>query len=96
MATTVKTGGLLADEAPVWERKELQKLISDGQEKGFLTVAQVAGALEEVEVSREQVSELHGRFEELGIDLVAAEGEGADGQGPPMTEGAPRGRGAQG
>ena len=42
MATTVKTGGLLADEAPVWERKELQKLISDGQEKGFLTVAQVA------------------------------------------------------
>ncbi|MBU6337831.1 MAG: sigma-70 family RNA polymerase sigma factor [Acidobacteria bacterium] len=92
MATTVKTGGLLADEAPVWERKELRSLIADGQEKGFLTVAQVAGALEEVEVSREQVSELHGRFEELGIDLVSGEEGGADAQAPPITEGAPRRR----
>ncbi len=95
MATTVKTRGLLADEAPVWERKELQTLISEGQEKGFLTVAQVAGALEEVEVSREQVSELHARFEELGIDLMAGEEGSGDASTPPVTEGSPRRRGKE-
>ncbi|MEI7691341.1 MAG: sigma-70 factor domain-containing protein, partial [Actinomycetes bacterium] len=81
----VKSEGLLADEAPVWELAELKPLIVTGQEKGFLTVAQVTKCFEEVEVSKEQVQELHGHLKEMGIDLVAAEGD--DGSGPPLTEG---------
>jgi len=83
-----KSAGLLADEAPVWELAELKPLMATGQEKGFLTVAQITKCFEEVEVSKEQVQELHGHLQEMGIDLVSAEGE--DGSAPPMTEGAPR------
>ena len=80
-----KSAGLLADEAPVWELAEIRPLIATGQEKGFLTVAQVTKCFEEVEVSKEQVQELHGHLKEVGIDLVV---EGDDGSGPPLTEGA--------
>ena len=79
-----KSAGLLADEAPVWELAELKPLIVTGQEKGFLTVAQITKCFEEVEVSKEQVQELHGHLKEMGIDLIA---EGDDGSGPPLTDG---------
>ncbi len=88
MIEATKSAGLLADEAPVWELAELKILIGTGQEKGYLTVAQITKCFEEVEVSKEQVQELHGHLQEIGIDLVTAEGD--DGSGPPMTDGAPK------
>ncbi len=88
MIEATKSAGLLADEVPVWELAELKTLIGTGQEKGYLTVAQVTKCFEEVEVSKEQVQELHGHLQEIGIDLVTAEGD--DGSGPPMTDGAPK------
>ncbi len=88
MIEATKSAGLLADEAPVWELAELKILIGTGQEKGYLTVAQITKCFEEVEVSKEQVQELHGHLREIGIDLVTAEGD--DGSGPPMTDGAPK------
>ena len=80
-----KSAGLLADEAPVWELAELQPLIVTGHENGFLTIAQITKCFEEVEVSKEQVQELHGHLKEIGIELVAADGD--DGSGPPLTDG---------
>jgi RNA polymerase primary sigma factor len=68
---------LLADEAPIAELDEFRALISEGQEQGFLTFDQIATCLEEVEVTKEQVQELHGYLDELGIDVVGADGRPA-------------------
>ena len=73
-ALSTKTTVLLADEAPIWELDELRQLIADGQERGFLTFTQIAGRLEEVEVTKEQVHELHAHLEEQGIDVVGDDG----------------------
>jgi RNA polymerase primary sigma factor len=42
-----------------------------------LTFEQIASALEEVEVTKEQVLELHGWLDEQGIDVVGADGKAA-------------------
>jgi RNA polymerase primary sigma factor len=68
---------LLADEAPIHELDELRPLIAEGQERGFLTFEQIAGALEEVEVTKEQLQELHGYLTEQGIDVVGSDGRAA-------------------
>jgi RNA polymerase primary sigma factor len=65
---------LLADDAPIAELDELRPLIIEGQERGFLTFEQIAVCLEEVEVTKEQMQELHSYLEEQGIDVVEADG----------------------
>jgi RNA polymerase primary sigma factor len=68
---------LMADEASIAELDELRPLIAEGQEKGVLTFEQIAGALEEVDVTKEQVQELHSYLDEQGIDVVGADGKAA-------------------
>lgn len=70
-----KSTALLADEAPIFEMDELRQLIADGQEKGALTIDQITTALEEVEVSKEQVTELHAYLVDQGIEIVTADGK---------------------
>jgi RNA polymerase primary sigma factor len=65
---------LLSSEAPVAELEEFRNLIAEGQERGFLTFDQIASCLEEVEVTKEQVQELHSYLDEHGIDVVEADG----------------------
>ncbi len=79
MAT--KTDALLAGDASITEIDELRPLIAEGQERGFLTFEQIATALEEVEVSKEQVAELHAYLEGEGIDVVGADGKLATSEG---------------
>jgi RNA polymerase primary sigma factor len=71
---STKTDVLLADEAPIWELDDLRQLIVEGQERGFLTFEQIASTLEEVEVTKEQLQELHQHLEDQGIDVVGADG----------------------
>ncbi len=71
---TTKIEGLLVDEAPISELDELRPLIAEGQERGFIAFDALARCLEEVEVTKEQVVELHGYLEEQGIDVVGADG----------------------
>jgi RNA polymerase primary sigma factor len=59
----------------VVDMEELHTLIVDGQERGFITSANLATALEEAEVTAEQVHDLLSYLEEHGIDVV---GETAD------------------
>jgi RNA polymerase primary sigma factor len=59
----------------VVDMEELHTLIADGQERGFITSANLAAALEEAEVSAEQVHDLLSYLEEHGIDVI---GEPAD------------------
>jgi RNA polymerase primary sigma factor len=75
-----KQEGLLADEAPIHELDELQGLIAEGQERGFLTIEEITTCLEEVEVTKEQIAELHGHLVDQGIDIVDKNGKpvGAD------------------
>jgi RNA polymerase primary sigma factor len=77
-----KTEALLASDASIFEIEELRPLILEGQERGFLTFEQITSCLEEVEVTKEQVVELHAYLEEQGIDVVNAE----DGR-PAVAEG---------
>ena len=72
-----KSEVLLSDEAPIHELDELRPLIAEGQEKGSLSFEQIATCLEEVEVTKEQVSELHAHLVDQGIEIVGADGKPA-------------------
>ncbi len=65
---------LLSDEAPIAELDELRPLIAEGQERGFLTFDQIATCLEEIDVTKEQIQELHVYLDDQGIDVVEADG----------------------
>jgi RNA polymerase primary sigma factor len=68
---------LLSDEAPIAELEELRPLISEGLERGYLTFDQIAVCLEETEVTKEQIQELHAYLDEQGIDVVEVDGRPA-------------------
>jgi RNA polymerase primary sigma factor len=72
---------LLSDEAPIAELEELRPLISEGTERGYLTFEEIATCLEEAEVTKEQVQELHAYLDEHGIDVVEADGRPARSEG---------------
>jgi len=72
---TKTADALLVDEQPITEIEELRALIAEGQEKGVLTFEQIAACLEEVEVTKEQVAELHAHLVDLAIDVVGADGK---------------------
>ncbi len=63
-----------ADEQPFGESEDLRGLIAAGTERGYLTFEEIAATLEEVEVTKEQVSELHAHLVEQGVDVIAADG----------------------
>jgi RNA polymerase primary sigma factor len=72
---------LLAEEVSITEIEDLRPLITEGQEKGILTFTQIASALEEIEVTKEQVLELHAYLEDQGIDVVGEDGRPAISEG---------------
>jgi RNA polymerase primary sigma factor len=53
--------------------EELQKLVLDGQEKGFLTYDEIAAGLEEVELPKEQIEDFYTYLIDHSIDLVEGE-----------------------
>jgi RNA polymerase primary sigma factor len=69
------------------EIEELVGLIALGRERGYLTYEQIKSTLEEVEITKEQVSQLHANLVEHGVDVIAEDGvsaykaqrEGSDG-----------------
>jgi len=56
------------------DSEELRALISQGREQGYLTFEQIAGTLEEVEVTKEQVQGLHAHLIDHGIDVIGEDG----------------------
>jgi len=65
------------EASPIGEIEELQGLIATGRERGYLTFEQISSTLEEVEVTKEQVSQLHAHLVEHGIDVIAEDGVSA-------------------
>ena len=95
---TAKDEAVLVAEPPdasFPDVEELRALVAEGRERGYLTFEEIAACLEEVELTKEQVQELHGQLVESGIEVVAgvdgrpaaSEVSGVDGAGP---AGAPR------
>ena len=64
-------------DGPFAQIEELRTLVGEGQERGFLTFSEIAACLEEVEVTKEQVQELHAYLIENGVDVVAQDGRPA-------------------
>jgi RNA polymerase primary sigma factor len=85
-----KTDALLTSDTPIVEIDELRSLITEAHERGYLTFEQISSTLEEVEVTKEQVTELHSYFEEQGIDVVAEDGRPAVSEGGRLDPGGGR------
>ena len=67
-----KLEGLLsATDTAVVELEELQGIIAESQERGFLTAHALAAALEETELSALQTQDLLSYLEEHGIEVLA-------------------------
>ena len=67
---TIRQAAVAEDQAFV-ESDELRGLIAAGTERGYLTFEEIASTLEEVEVTKEQVAELHSHLVEQGVDVIA-------------------------
>jgi RNA polymerase primary sigma factor len=63
-----------SDGATFAEPEELRGLIALGRERGYLTFEQIASTLEEVEVTKEQISGLHAHLVEQGVEVIAEDG----------------------
>ena len=65
---------MLESQSPFAEVEELRQLVAQGQERGFLTFDEIATAMEEVELSKEELADFHGWLQGNGIDVVGADG----------------------
>jgi RNA polymerase primary sigma factor len=72
---------LLGDETSIVQMDELQPLIAEAQERGTVRFADLEACLEEIEVTKEQIQELHTYLDEQGIDVVDADGRLAKSEG---------------
>ena len=70
-------------ETPILEVEELRSLVTEGKERGFLTFEEIAACLEEVEVTKEQVRDLHLHLLDAGIEIVSLDGKAIE---PPPAE----------
>jgi RNA polymerase primary sigma factor len=73
---------MLQVEVSLPEIEELQKLVADGQDKGFLTYDEIVSGLEEVDLTKEQVEEFYTYLIDHGIELM----EGVEHKMPPHEE----------
>src|SRR5918911_2086862 len=69
-----------APDAPFLEVEELRALVVEGRDRGYLTFEEIAACLDEVEVTKEQVRDLHAHLVETGVDVVSSDGR-QSGQG---------------
>ena len=66
-----KLEGILATAEPaVVEMEELQGVIAEGQERGFVTAEALAGVVEETELSVQQAQDLLSYLEEHGVEIL--------------------------
>src|ERR1700744_4111689 len=90
---TVEVGDREGSGPSAPEIEELSGLIALGRERGYLTYEQISSTLEEVEITKEQVSQLHANLVEHGVDVIAEDGvsaykeqRGGDAAGAPKKE----------
>jgi RNA polymerase primary sigma factor len=64
---------MLTLEISLPDVEELQKLVQDGLEKGFLNYDEIATGLEDVELTKDQVEDFYTYLIDHGVDLVEGE-----------------------
>ena len=64
---------MLTVEIALPEVEELQKLVADGTEKGFLTYDEIVNGLDDVELTKEQVEDFYTYLTDHNIELVEGE-----------------------
>ena len=64
------------------EVEELQKLVEQGQEKGFLTYDEIVAGLEEIELTKEQIEDFYTYLIDHSVELV----EGENHKSPPHEQ----------
>jgi RNA polymerase primary sigma factor len=71
--------GLLQEEreSPFLDVEELRGLAAEGRERGYLRFDQIAATLEEVELTKEQISDFKTHLLESGVDIVSSDGRPA-------------------
>jgi RNA polymerase primary sigma factor len=82
---------LLGDDTPVADLIELQPLIAEAQERGVIRFSELESCLEEIEVTKEQVQELHAYLDEQGIAVIGADGRLASSEESRVEASAPVG-----
>jgi RNA polymerase primary sigma factor len=55
--------------------EEMRALVTDGREKGFLTYDEIVGALQDAEVSKDQIEDFYSHLLEVGVEVLDADGE---------------------
>jgi RNA polymerase primary sigma factor len=73
LSTREKKGFMLSVEIALPDVEELHKLVEQGQEKGFLTYDEIVNALEDVELTKEQLEEFTTYAIDHSIELVEGE-----------------------
>jgi RNA polymerase primary sigma factor len=82
-----KLEGLQATaEQAVVELEELQGVIAEGQERGFITAEAIGSAIDDAELSGQQAQDLLSYLEEHGVEILAA-GESAPDVSEPISAG---------
>ena len=67
--------GRSAVEIALPDVEEMRTLVIDGREKGFLTYDEIVGALQDAEVTKEQIEDFYSHLLEVGIEVLDADGE---------------------
>ncbi len=80
-------------DARFMDVEELRGLAGEGRERGYLTFEEIAACLEEVEVTKEQISEFRAHLVDTGVDIVSQDGRphpaGVPESPPRSPDGAP-------
>jgi RNA polymerase primary sigma factor len=78
-------GTLVATELSVVEMEEVQAVIADAREHGFLTTESLASVIEEAELSLEQSQDLLSYLEEHAIEIVEPAAQSSESQSEPAA-----------
>lgn len=73
-------------QMPFADVDELRSIVTDARERGYLTPEEIAGALEDVDPSREQIAELYQFLFENGVDIVSEEAAAEAAAAPKAAE----------
>jgi RNA polymerase primary sigma factor len=68
-----KAGSMLSVDISLPDAEEIHKLVKDGQEKGFLTYDEIVSALEDVDLTKEQIEDFTTYLIDHSIELVEGE-----------------------
>ncbi len=73
-----KSEGAVIDTEIVVDMEEMQGVLASGRERGFVTAASLQSAIEEAELSGEQVQDLFSYLEEHGVEIVDSDEPAAE------------------